>query len=378
MSHIDESLKQYCKIILTDIINNTKSFQHNYNYFQNKNMLDHQSRKEMIIRKLDELEVKQEEIIKQIPNIDESLKYFEIEKKAMEERQDIEKILENMHKTKLSFVKATEIFHEVNNKEKDVRDFNHKVLCYKLFCEVHEKIDENYKIIEKAIEQVEKFDYSSILKKGEEKVEESNNFKNSPKNSNKKTISKSYKLEITTIDSIGENENVLQEYKIFNIFQNGNFTLENDSKDIIKGKFTGEKLTMQKLGANEDIKSIFFEGILDKNKLKIVYDFDSTFLDDKLNNKEYMIEINLKLDKFKINKNDALECEVYLNRGDEFDNKFLRNGVGIKDNKIFLLVSDFTIKNFCKVNLMNTEGSEEITGTSFNISESDKIINIKQ
>ena len=381
MSHIGESLKQYCKIILTDIINNTKTFQHNYAYFQNKNLIDHQSRKEMIIRKLEELEAKHEEIIKKIPNIDESLKYFEIEKKAMQEKQDIEKIIENVHKNKLNFVKATEIFHEVNNKEKEIRDFSRKVSCYKIFCEVHEKIDENYKTIEKAIDQIGKFDFTSILKKTEEKQIEENNFNNSIQKNKSTKIVKSCKLDIKSISAVAEHENVLKDFKTFLILQNGNFTLNiegRENKEMIKGKFAGGKITMQKINPNENDKSLFFEGVFDDNKLMLVYSSDSTGLSDLLERKDYMIEILFKLENYRINKNGSLICEAWLSKGDEFDNKLIKYGVCFKDNKINLITSDFTSKVFCRLNILNTEGSEEITGSTFSLNETEKIIDIKQ
>ncbi len=281
-----------------------------------------------------------------------------------------------MHKNKLNFTKATEIFHDINNKEKEVREFNKRVNCYKVFCEVHEKIDENYKAIEKAIEIVENTDYSSILKKADDKSKEEG-FGGDGGNSPSRIKAKTFRLEVKSIDVIGENENVLKGYKHFNILQNGNFSLENDDKGIIKGKFKGEKITMQKLGQGEDEQSLFFEGTLEGNKMKFVFDSDSSAVSDKFSQNDFMIEISLKLDMFRVLLNEGLACEAWISKGDELDNKLIRNGWSLKSNHVYLVLGDFTSKSFCRINMFNTEGSDEITGTSFNINESEKTIDIK-
>ena len=162
-SNLEESIKLYAISLQSDISLTAKaSKQYNTN-FQINQLIEPSSRKEIILRKLDELEKKQEEILKNIPklenqNIDNLMKEYNI--KAQKSNEEIEEILDGIYinytkkKKKISLENATEIFNKINLNEKEIEKLSTELNNYKINFNIYKKIDEMYKIIDKALDAV--------------------------------------------------------------------------------------------------------------------------------------------------------------------------------------------------------------------------------
>jgi len=125
----------------------------------------------MIIRKLDEIERKQEEILQKLPkfdpqNIDNLINEFD--RKSASTNDELEDVLSEMHnnyikkKSKLNMDNAVEYFSKINSREKDLDLLTKDLNNYKINFRVHRKIDELYKILENALDDVLKNQTFSI------------------------------------------------------------------------------------------------------------------------------------------------------------------------------------------------------------------------
>ena len=117
----------------------------------------------MIIRKLDEIERKQEEILLKLTkfdpqNIDNLISEFD--KKSSSTNQELEEVLNEMHnnfvkkKNKINIDNAVEYFSKINVREKDLEGLSNELKNYKINFKVHKKIDELYKVLEKSLDDV--------------------------------------------------------------------------------------------------------------------------------------------------------------------------------------------------------------------------------
>jgi hypothetical protein len=161
--NLEESIKLYAISLQADINLNLKASKKYQKSFQSEKFIDPTCRKEMIIRKLDELERKQEELLKSMSEINQeeiNIILNQFDGQAAVANDEIDKVIEKIYHNfsrknkRISFEDTEKYFKLINSKEKDLEKFNYNILAYKYNFQVHKKIDEMYKIIEKAIDAV--------------------------------------------------------------------------------------------------------------------------------------------------------------------------------------------------------------------------------
>ncbi len=163
LTNLEESVKLYAITLQADINLNLRASKKYYKNFVDNKFVEPSSRKEIIVRKLDEIERRHEAVLQSIPAVDESeidnvLANFE--QQGMTAHSEIEQVLEKIylnytkrHK-KISFDQTESYFQMINSKEKELDKVSNSVLSYKYNYRAHKKIDDMYKIIEKAIDTV--------------------------------------------------------------------------------------------------------------------------------------------------------------------------------------------------------------------------------
>jgi hypothetical protein len=129
--------------------------------FQNKKFIDFQSRKEMIIRKLDELERRQSELLKSLPSIDHSklenvIHDFEEQanKTNNELQETLQEIYRNRKNSNISVDNFTDYFNKINQKEKDIESMSKNLGAYRVEYEINKRFDHVYNIIENTIDNL--------------------------------------------------------------------------------------------------------------------------------------------------------------------------------------------------------------------------------
>lgn len=161
--NLEESIKLYAISLQADIKLNIKTSKQYSKNFQSEKLVDPTSRKEMIVRKLDEIERKQETFMQNLPIInDDEIQNIlnNFDQQGNDAHIEIEKIIENIYYNyskklkKITYEETEKYFSIINNKEKEIENFNYNVLSYKVNFQVNKKIDEMYKIIERAIDAV--------------------------------------------------------------------------------------------------------------------------------------------------------------------------------------------------------------------------------
>jgi hypothetical protein len=167
--NLEESVKLYAITIQADLSQNLKiSKKYNQN-FKNEKLVDPSSRKEMIIRKLDEIEKKQEDILSNLAYSDEKSDINTIisqyEKQGFATHKEVDRILDSIYydftklKKRITFEDTQRFFNLINSKEKELEEINYNLMAYKYNFQVHKKIDDMYKIIERAIDAVLSTDF---------------------------------------------------------------------------------------------------------------------------------------------------------------------------------------------------------------------------
>ncbi len=194
INNIEESIKLYAITLQADISLDRKASKTYFKNFQSQKFVDPSSRKEMILRKLDEIERKQDEILQVLPKFDplniENL-INEFERKSASTNEELEDVLSEMHnnyikkKTKLTLDNAIEYYTKINHREKDLDELTKDLNNYKINFRVNKKIDELYKILENALDDVLKNQTFSIENFTKVKKDKNSNFSiNKGNNSN--------------------------------------------------------------------------------------------------------------------------------------------------------------------------------------------------
>lgn len=193
MYNLDESIRLYAITLQAQISLENKASKGYFKNFQAQKIIDPSSRKEMILRKIDAIEQQQDEILKILPkfhsnNIENLI--FEFEKKSNNVHSELEQILNEMtnnnvnnlqldenlnagninnssKKKKIDVDRAPEIFSMINCKEKNLEGLSIELNNYKIFYKINKKIDETYKTLEKALDDIikkETFSDENFLK----------------------------------------------------------------------------------------------------------------------------------------------------------------------------------------------------------------------
>jgi len=187
----------------------------------------------MIIRKLDEIERKQEEILQKLPkfdpqNIDNILNEFD--RKSANTNEELEEILSEMHsnytkkKNKITMDNCIEYFSKINSREKDLEVLTNDLKNYKINFRVHKKIDELYKILENALDDVLKNQTFSIENFSSNKYKNSNNSILNNSNDYANLFNESF-LSVDMINSMKNNLKVSKDKDL-------NSSLINNNKNI--------------------------------------------------------------------------------------------------------------------------------------------------
>jgi hypothetical protein len=166
VENIEESLKFYIKTLHSELNHSVKSCKKYSENSKNSKLLDPQSRKEMIIRRLDEIEKRQQDILKSLPQAENNSVFFEeVEDKAMVCSKDLEQLQESIHKIFVQdkaagFNKTSSFYNMISDMEKEVNRINEAVVNYKVNFEVNRKFDDMFKMIEKALDTIYHYDYN--------------------------------------------------------------------------------------------------------------------------------------------------------------------------------------------------------------------------
>lgn len=263
-----------------DISLDKKASRGYFQNFQSQKFVESSSRKEMIIRKLDEIERKQEEILQKLPkldpqNIDNLISEFD--RKSSSTNEELEEVLNEMHnsfvkkKSKINIENATEYFAKINSREKDLEGLSNELKDYKINFKVHKKIDELYKVLEMALDDVLKNQTFSIENFNGDKK----HFINSSANPNANYYSNLFNESFLSVEMINSMKNNLK-----NNYKQKDFNLNNS---LVAGNYN-----------NRNIES------LSPSKLKEDRNFGSSKNINNLSSK------NLKLNKINLkNKNSA-------------------------------------------------------------------------
>lgn len=159
--NLPESIKLYAISFQTDLSLNIKASNRYSQDFQEEKFIDPQSRKEMIIRKLDIIEQKQELMLKNVKEVNEfnsaSDNFTQTAKVYKDEIENIIKVINSKSKknsSPFSFEQAEFYYNALNKKEKELETMGHLLTDYKISYDVHKKIDNMYLAIEKVIDEV--------------------------------------------------------------------------------------------------------------------------------------------------------------------------------------------------------------------------------
>jgi len=120
----------------------------------------------MIIRRLDEIEKRQQDILKSLPEAENNSVFLEeVEDKAMVCSKHLEQLQESIHKIFVQdkaagFNKTSSFYNMISDMEKEVNRINEAVVNYKVNFEVNRKFDDMYKMLEKALDTIYYYDYN--------------------------------------------------------------------------------------------------------------------------------------------------------------------------------------------------------------------------
>lgn len=193
VNNLEDSIKLYAITLQADISLDRKASRSYFQNFQSQKFVEPSSRKEMIMRKLDEIERKQEEILQKLPkfdphNIDNLISEFD--RKSSNTNEELEEVLNEMHnnftkkKNKIDLENASDYFRKINSQEKDLEGLSNELKNYKINFKVHKKIDELYKVLENVLDNTLKNQTFSVENFNGEKKHSINKTNNSKEYSN--------------------------------------------------------------------------------------------------------------------------------------------------------------------------------------------------
>ena len=151
-------------MLLADIGLNIKENEENLKSFESKNLVDSQSREEIVRRKIEKFYEKAKETVeireKQIQG--KKLSKEEFEGILNKSSKKIEGILEALKNKNSSFEEAKLMLQELNSYEKEITDLSSAVSGININREIKHKIDDMFKIMESALDIVLSADYDKV------------------------------------------------------------------------------------------------------------------------------------------------------------------------------------------------------------------------
>ncbi len=251
-NNLSESIKLYAISLQADISINLKSGKKYSQEYQFSKFIDFQSRKEIIVRTLDELERRQMEMLKNLPNIDHNMidsDIMDFQDKASRTNIEIEQLIDELFSKKnkkINVETAVNYFNVINKKEKDIDKFIDGVASYRMEYDINKKFNNLYNAIEKAIDNVLKSEFNleyntndNSIMNGEMIKESKEDVKNESINEGdqlKKDSKQTFRISIEAKDKEVINEN--QEYV-----------------KILEPEETNEPQEIQDLNKNGDIET---------------------------------------------------------------------------------------------------------------------------
>lgn len=153
-------MKLYAITVQSEIYEGQKDIKKHLDDTRENIFIDPDTRKEMIIRKLDKLVKRQTEALNKVSikdqNPNEVIKNYT--EKSLECNSHLESVLSDLHnsskKNKVSLDKAKKIFSEVNEKEKNMNSDMEEINNHKLRFMINKNIDNIFKKFEALIDEV--------------------------------------------------------------------------------------------------------------------------------------------------------------------------------------------------------------------------------
>ncbi len=256
INNLEDSIKLYAITLQAEISLDKKASRGYFQNFQSHKFVEPSSRKEMIIRKLDEIERKQEEVLQKLPkfdpqNIDTLIS--EIDRKSFSINEGLEEVLNEMHnnfikkKSRINSDSAAEFFTKINSKEKDLEGLSNDLKNYKINFKVHKKIDDLYKILENALDAVLKNETFSIENfNGDKKHSINSNNTNADSKDYSNLFNESF-LSVEMINSMKNNMKNNYKQKDLNL----NNSLVGSNYNIISSKNISSNVNAKSLKLNK-------------------------------------------------------------------------------------------------------------------------------
>jgi hypothetical protein len=177
--NIEESIKIYSMSLQTELNKNNQKMKECVDMIQNSVFIDRQSRKEMILRKLDDLEKIYEEKITKVEGENLESITDTVEKTSTKINQEIEKVVEELTYNMLNpanrrFVnktKAKEYYDYIYNKEKKMHGIIEHVNMYTEYYENCKRVDDMFNVLESTLDRVlDEFNLLSRKRKSREVI----------------------------------------------------------------------------------------------------------------------------------------------------------------------------------------------------------------
>jgi hypothetical protein len=309
VSNLEESIKLYAISLQADIAMNTKiSKKYNKDY-QNNKFVDIESRKEILMRKLDEIERRQLEILKTLPKTDESNANSllnDFEQKAYTTNKEVEDIIEDVFSNyiykktkKMTFEVAIEYFKTINSKEKEVGSLIGQVGNLKINFDINKRFDNMYNIIEKAVDHVleNEFNFNTLEGVNDKSLlnlETIKELKNNVNNKNDTTNivatnetiikeNKTYVQENNNVESIYENKTKNEED--VNVNANININANNNQSRIASRSNTNKQTVKESASKNQSSISMKVVEIKN-NPEELQEEKNESYIDDHKHNEQ--------------------------------------------------------------------------------------------
>jgi hypothetical protein len=160
LNNIGESIKIYSMTLQSELSRTFQKMKECVNAIKNQVFIDRQSRKEMILRKLNDIEIIYEEKIVKIEslNLDKTCENVESNTKMV--NQEIEKIIDELSyniintKRNLNKLKAKEYLDFIQSKDRVIQTINDHVIMYSDYYDNCKRVDDMFTNIEDTIDKV--------------------------------------------------------------------------------------------------------------------------------------------------------------------------------------------------------------------------------
>lgn len=151
-----ESLKHYSSLIESDISLNLKAYEKHSVNFEKQKIIDPSARKEIILRKIQQIENINKELSNKLPklNVNKVSSFENFAMKANLIEKDLNRTMQGVDQNELNFDEATHYFDYLYDKDQEISGTIKEISAYRMHMDLNKKLDDMYKIIEKALDAV--------------------------------------------------------------------------------------------------------------------------------------------------------------------------------------------------------------------------------